>query len=103
MTTIRKKWMLVWKINVDNVVTEHVASVLSNAERAFGKETAEAFFETKVLCMFIPVYGMQTTLEVHEIILDAVGYDKYETVIKNNKLDVQEILDQLKELLDVEK
>lgn len=95
--------MLVWKVNVDNLSPDQVRSSLNNAEEAFDKKTIEKFFETEVLTVFIPVRGLQTTLEVHEIILDAVGYDKYETVIKNNNLEVQGVLDQLKELLDVQK
>lgn len=101
MTKIRKKWMVVWKINIDGFPPETVAGVIEELKKTLGQDVLQAFFETEVMAFFVPVRAIPTQLEVHEIILDEVGYDKYETILHNNNLDVREVLDQLKELLDV--
>lgn len=100
---VRKKWIVTWYLNVDGCYPDQVSSFVEQAKKHLGQETLENFFETETLVFFVPVREKHTSMEVHEIILDTVGYDKYETIIKNKNLNVQDVLDQLKELLDVEK
>lgn len=101
MNPVRKKWIVVIYISVGNIAPEHVADAMEAAKNNMPEETFASFFETDVLPIYIPTRTSDSRIEVHEIILDAVGYDKYETVINNTNLNVRDVLDQLKELLDV--
>lgn len=101
--TVRKKWIVVWYLNVDGCSPDYIDTFIQAAKQSLGQETLEKFFETETLTFFVPVREKYTSMEVHEIILDTVGYDKYETIIKNKNLNVQDVLDELKELLDVKK
>lgn len=100
--TVRKKWMLVWYLNVDGCTPDVIPSFMEQAQKTLAVEEVETFFGSKPLTFFIPVREIPSRVEVHEIVLDAVGYDKYETIIQNKNLNVRDALDQLKELLDVE-
>lgn len=99
---VRKKWILIWYLNVDNCTPDTVSVFLEQAKKILVSKEVDDFFGSKPLTFFVPVRDIPSRMEVHEIVLDAVGYDKYETIIQNKNLNVQDALDQLKELLDVE-
>lgn len=71
-------------------------------QKQMGRELFSDFFGTDTLVFFLPIRNGDSQLEVHEIILDEIGYDKYEIIVQNTNLNVRDILDQLKDLLDVE-
>lgn len=100
---VRKKWIVVWKIGCAEIPFDTRAAYFEQIKKAFPDKFWEDFFETQVAELLLPTHGKETTFEIHEIILDVNGYDKFEHVIQNKNLDAQAILGELKELLDVKK
>lgn len=103
MELVRKKWIVVVYVALGNLPIDHVPDYMSKIKESIPEKTFEDFFETEVLVFYVPERKLdeESRFEFHEIILDAVGYDKYETIIHNKNMKTSEVLNQLKEMLNV--
>lgn len=96
----KKRWLVVLKINVGGLHPSEIADYMHGVKQTLPEEAFNEFFETKTMCLYIPTREGETQIELHEIILNGFGYDKFETTIKDNNLTIRNMLDNIKELLD---
>lgn len=87
------------KIDLKNLPPTEASSYMEHVKSLLPRKDFEDFFETEVLVLYIPVKN-ETSIEIHEIILNDLGYDKYNMILKDNNLNIKTVLDNIKELID---
>lgn len=100
--TIKKKWILVWHVPFKAKDPVTWASYVEVLKKEFSNDFMEEFFETKILQMFTPTERDDFKIEVHEIVLSHNGYDKFDIMLQDTNLTAQQVLEKLKEAIDVQ-
>jgi hypothetical protein len=102
----RKKWLILVKLNVDSCLPGSIDSYIDNVKSSLSKEKFDEFFEAETMVIYIPVKTQNSNIEIQEIILNDIGSDKYEFLLKDkyimidNHIRVTELLSDLKEIIN---
>lgn len=101
----RKKWLVIIKIDITNLAGINVNPYMDDVKKHLSKETFDNFFESDTLTIYIPVKS-DSSIQIQEIILNDIGSDKYEFILKDkyimtdNHIRVTELLSDLKEIIN---
>lgn len=98
-----KKWILIWHIPFHAHSPELWLNHVDYVKKEMSDQIMEEFFGTKILQIFFPTPKDEMRIEIHEIILSNNGYDKFDIMLQDTKISAQQVLERLKEVLDVEK
>lgn len=98
--TIRKRWMVVFNLNVDGLYHEMISDFINQVKENFPEELFSDFFGAKTLVLYIPTRTKETGIEITEVLLDVHGYDKWDVELDKYNLNAKDVLDRIRKILD---